>query len=217
MDTSAPLDRIAKDIEAVLRRVGQHRLMLAQMALAQSQALAELRSLIARSGGAAAGGVTVSDVDEDIRITALLGDLASGRAGRPARPTPKVLLVDDDRTTRNLISHFLRKEDYLVEKAAGGHDGLAKARGGRPDLVIVDAAVSGMDGFEFLTLLRRDPETAGLPVLMLSSIDEEEAIVKSLDEGADYIVKPFSPRILLAKIKKTLKDVRRNALDHRPL
>lgn len=217
MDTSAPLDRTAKDIEAVLRRVGQHRLMLAQIAQAQSQALAELRALIMRSGGAAAGGVTVSDVDEDIRITALLGDLVSGRAGRPARPTPKVLLVDDDPTTRNLISHFLRKEEYLVEKAAGGHEGLTKARDGRPDLIIVDAAVPGMDGFEFLTLLRRDPATAGLPVLMLSSIDEEEAVVKSLGEGADYIVKPFSPRILLAKVKKTLKDARRYALDHRPL
>jgi twitching motility two-component system response regulator PilH len=217
MDTSAPLDRIAKDIEAVLRRIGQHRSMLAQMALAQSQALAELRALLVRSGGASAGGLTVSDVDEDILATTLLGDLARGRAGRPAQPTPKVLLVDDDPTTRNLISHFLRKEEFLVEKASGGHDGLAKARGGRPDLVIVDAAVPGMDGFEFLTLLRRDPETAGLPVLMLSSIDEEEAVVKSLAEGADYIVKPFSPRILLAKVKKTLKDARRHAFDHRPL
>ncbi|OGD19409.1 MAG: hypothetical protein A2W03_15050 [Candidatus Aminicenantes bacterium RBG_16_63_16] len=144
----------------------------------------------------------------------------SGRAGRPAgpgRPTPKVLLVDDDPTTRNLISHFLRKEDFIVEKAAGGSDGLAKARSGRPDLLIVDAAVPGMDGFEFLSLLKRDPETARIPVLMLSSLDEEEAVVKSLDEGADYVIKPFSPRILVAKIKKTLKDARRHAVDCRPL
>lgn len=135
---------------------------------------------------------------------------------RPAK-TPKVLLVDDDPTTRNLISHFLRKENILVEKAAGGGDGLAKARNGRPDLVIVDAAVPGMDGFEILSLLKRDPETACVPVLVLSSLDEEEAIVRSLDQGADYMIKPFSPRILVAKIKQILRDGCDHAADHRRL
>jgi len=194
--------------------------MLAQMTAVQVQALNELRALLKMAGGLAAGGTTPAEVDEEIRATALVADLISGRAGRsevPARPTPKVLLVDDDPTTRNLISHFLRKEDFVVVKAAGGSDGLAKARSGRPDLLIVDAAVPGMDGFEFLSLLKRDPETSSIPVLMLSSLDEEEAVVKSLDEGADYVIKPFSPRILVAKIKKTLRDARRHAIDHRPL
>ena len=214
------MDRIAQDIEEAVRRIGRHRTMLAQMAAVQVRALNELKRLLKMAGGVAAGGTTPAEVDEEILSTALIGDLISGRAGRtagPGRPTPKVLLVDDDPTTRNLISHFLRKEDFLIEKAAGGSDGLAKARSGRPDLLIVDAAVPGMDGFEFLSLLKRDPETARIPVLMLSSLDEEEAVVKSLDEGADYVIKPFSPRILVAKIKKTLKDARRHAVDHRPL
>lgn len=217
MDTTAPLDRIAKDIEAVLRRIGQHRAMLAQMALAQSQALAELRALLVRSGGAAAGGVTVSDVDEDLRATALLGDLASGRAGRQARPNPKVLLVDDDPTTRNLISHFLRKEEFVVEKASCGNDGLAQAKRGRPDLLIVDAGVPGLSVYEILSLLKKDPETTDIPVLMLSQLDEEEEIVKSLEVGAHYLVKPFSPRVLVAKVKKILRDKCPHAVDHRPL
>lgn len=131
--------------------------------------------------------------------------------------TPRVLLVDDDPTTRNLISHFLRKEGILVEKAAGGGDGLAKARNGRPDLVVVDAAVPGVNGFEVLALLKRDPDTACIPVLMLSSLDEEEAIVRSLDQGADYMIKPFSPRILVAKIKQILREGCEHAADRRPL
>ncbi len=135
----------------------------------------------------------------------------------PARPAPKVLLIDDDPTTRNLISHFLRKEDFIVEKAAGGSDGLARARSGRPDLLILDAAVPGMGGFELISLLKKDPATSRIPVLMLSSLDEEEAVVKSLDEGADYVIKPFSPRILVAKIKKILRDACLHAIDHRPL
>ena len=133
------------------------------------------------------------------------------------RRTPRVLLVDDDPTTRNLISHFLRKEDFVVIKASGGSDGLARARNDRPDLLIVDAAVPGVNGFELLSLLKREPETSGLPVLILSSLDDEEAIVKSLDAGADYVIKPFSPRILVAKIKKILRDVCDHAADHRPL
>ena len=130
---------------------------------------------------------------------------------------PRVLLVDDDPTTRNLISHFLRKEEFVVMKASAGSDGLARAKTDRPDLLIVDAAVPGVNGFELLSLLRKDPETRGLPVLMLSSLDDEEAIVKSLEEGADYIIKPFSPRILVAKVRKILRDVCDHAVDRRSL
>lgn len=137
------------------------------------------------------------------------------RTGR--RSTPRVLLVDDDPTTRSLVSHFLRKEDIIVIKASGGSDGLARAKSDRPDLLIVDAAGPGLNGFELLSLLKREPETCGLPVLMLSSLDDEETIVKSLDAGADYVIKPFSPRILVAKVKKILRDVSDHAVDHRRL
>ena len=141
----------------------------------------------------------------------------AGRRAERRRPTPRVLLVDDDPTTRNLVSHFLHKEDFAVIKASDGNDGLARAKTDRPDLIIVDAAVPGMDGFELLSILKREPETRGLPVLMLSSLNDEEAIVKSLDAGADYIIKPFSPRILVATVKKILRDVCDHAIDHRPL
>ena len=133
------------------------------------------------------------------------------------RPGPRVLLVDDDPTTRNLISHFLRLEGILVEKAHSGSEGLARAKSGAPDLLIIDATVPGMDGGEFLTLLRKDPETRDLPVLMLSSIGEEDEIIKSLDQGADYVIKPFSPRILAAKVKKVLREAGAHAVARCPL
>jgi PleD family two-component response regulator len=217
MSEPGPDDRIGQDIEAAGRRIELHRTMLAQMAAVQAQVLGELKALLSLAGRVAAGGMTPAEVDEEIRATALIGTLASGRAGRPAQAIPKVLLVDDDPTTRNLISHFLRKEDIIVEKAAGGSDGLVRARTGRPDLLIVDAAVPGMNGFELLSALKKDPATSVIPVLILSPLDEEETIVKSLDEGANYLVKPFSPRILIAKVKKILRDARAHAPDHRPL
>lgn len=214
MSTPGPAERIVLDIEDAVRRVGQHREMLAHVAAVQAQALAELKALLTRAGGRTSGDMTPAEVDEEIRATALIRTVLSGR---PFRATPKVLLIDDDPTTRSLISHFLRKEDFIVEKAAGASDGLARARSGQPDLLIFDAAVPGVNGFELLSLLKKDPETARIPVLMLSSLDEEEAIAQSLDEGANYIIKPFSPRILVAKVKKILRDAYPHAVDHRPL
>ncbi len=214
MSTPGPAERIVLDIEDAVRRIGQHRAMLAHVAAVQAQALAELKALLKRAGGLETGDMTPAEVDEEIRATALIRTLLSGR---PFRATPKVLLIDDDPTTRNLISHFLRKESFLVEKAAGGSDGLARAKSGRPDLLIVDAAVPGVNGLELLSLLKKDPETAAIPVLMLSSLDEEEAVAQSLEAGANYILKPFSPRILVAKVKKILRDAYPHAVDHRPL
>lgn len=206
-----------RNVEDAVRRIERHRAMLADLVSAQARALFELKELTGRSGLPAERETALFDVDEEIRRTTLVRELVSGGAAAPKRATPKVLLIDDDPTTRNLISHFLRKENFLVEKSGDGNDGLAKARGGKPDLVILDVVVPGMGGFEVLSLLKRSPETADIPVLILSSLDEEEAIVKGLGEGADYITKPFSPRVLVAKVKKILKECGGHAVDPRPL
>jgi DNA-binding response OmpR family regulator len=154
-------------------------------------------------------------MNDDLTSAAKANVVPGPRTGRPR--APRVLLVDDDPTTRSLIAHFLHKEDFVVLKAADGGDGLARAKSDRPDLLIVDAAVPGLGGFEVLSILRRDPETRTLPVLMLSSLDEEEIIVESLDLGADYVIKPFSPSILVAKVKKILREAGERAADRRPL
>jgi DNA-binding response OmpR family regulator len=141
----------------------------------------------------------------------------AGRKAERRRPAPRILLIDDDPTTRNIVSHFLRKEDLVVIKASRGSDGLEMARNDRPDLLIINVAVAGVNGLELLSLLERESGTRGLPVLLLSSLDDEDAIVKSLDAGADYVIKPFSPRVLVAKVKKILRETSDHAVDRRPL
>jgi PleD family two-component response regulator len=217
VDKAIEKDRNMREFEDAVRRVERHRAMLADLVSAQAAALFEVKNLAEKAGMGPAGETVLLDVDEEIRRTTLFSGLISGAPDRPRRATPKVLLVDDDPTTRNLISHFLRKENFMVEKAGGGSEGLVKAKSGKPDLLILDVVVPGMGGFELLSLLRKDPETASIPVLILSSLDEEEAIVKGLEEGADYITKPFSPRVLMAKIKKILKESGGHAVDHRSL
>jgi PleD family two-component response regulator len=206
-----------REIEDALSRVGRHRTMLAELVEVQLKTLCELKELLALSGDTAPPGAPALDVALEIRRTSQAGRLLAGETGPPKRQIPKVLLVDDDPTTRNIISHFLRREEFIVEKAADGNDGLAKAKNGRPDLLIIDAVVPGLSGFELLTLLKKDPATAAIPVLMLSALGEEDVIVKGLEEGADYIVKPFSPQILVAKIKKILREQNDHAIDRRPL
>jgi len=134
----------------------------------------------------------------------------------PVKPS-RILLVDDDPTTRNLISHFLRKEKMSVEKASGGAEALSMAKDGKPDLMIIDLVVPGMGGVALLSLLKAASETSSIPVVILVPFDEEEDVVKALEAGADFIRKPFSPRILVAKIKKILKDASDHAPDHRRL
>jgi PleD family two-component response regulator len=207
----------ARDFEDALRRVARHRAMLAEIVEAQLRTLREMKALTAGPGGAALPAAPGLDVDAELRRTAEAARLLAAGPAADMRAIPKVLLIDDDPTTRNIISHFLRKEEFTVEKAADGADGLARAQSGRPDLLIIDAVVTGMDGFEIVSLLRKDPETAGIPVLMLSTLGEEAAIVKGLEEGADYIIKPFSPQILVATVRKILKERCDRALDRRPL
>ena len=206
-----------RKIEDAVRRVERHRIMLTELLSIQFQALRDLRELVDEAGGALPEGTPLPEVEAEMRRTSLVLAQVASETGGAKRVTPKVLLVDDDPTTRNLISHFLRKEEFIVEKAGNGSDGLARAKSGRPDLLIIDAVVPGMGGFELLTLLKRDAATAAIPVLMLSALGEEEAIIRGLEEGADYIVKPFSPQVLVAKIKKILREKSDHAVDRRSL
>jgi len=206
-----------RKIEDAVRRVERHRIMLTELLSIQFQALRDLKELVDEAGGALPEGTPLPEVEAEMRRTSLVLAQVASETGGAKRVTPKVLLVDDDPTTRNLISHFLRKEEFIVEKAGNGSDGLARAKSGRPDLLIIDAVVPGMGGFELLTLLKRDAATAAIPVLMLSALGEEEAIIRGLEEGADYIVKPFSPQVLVAKIKKILREKSDHAVDRRSL
>jgi len=118
----------------------------------------------------------------------------------------KILVVDDEISLQETLAYNLSKEGYTVEVAGDGNQALELARSSKPDLVILDVMLPGLDGFEVCRILRQE---ANIPVLMLTARDDEIDRVVGLEVGADdYLVKPFSMRELNARIKALLRRVR---------
>ncbi|MCI0371993.1 MAG: response regulator [candidate division NC10 bacterium] len=118
----------------------------------------------------------------------------------------RVLIVDDEKDIVELVRYHLEKEGFQCLQAADGGTALRLTRQHRPDLLILDLMLPGLDGLEVCRLLRQDPATARLPILMLTAKAEEVDRVVGLEVGADdYVVKPFSPRELVARVKAILR------------
>ena len=116
----------------------------------------------------------------------------------------QILVVDDEASIRELLSFNLKKNGYSVETAADGREALAKAAG--MDLVLLDIMLPEVDGLEVCRRLKADPQTSGIPIIMLTAKAEEIDRVLGLELGADdYVVKPFSMRELLARVKAVLR------------
>ena len=116
---------------------------------------------------------------------------------------PTILLVEDDRMIAEPLLFGLESEGFRVLHAATGPDGLRLAREGAPDLILLDVMLPGMDGFQVLRKIR---EESTVPVLMLTAREQEMDRVMGLESGADdYIVKPFSFRELLARVRANLR------------
>ena len=112
----------------------------------------------------------------------------------------RILLADDNADMRDYVRRILSRR-YEVEAVGDGDSALAAARERRPDLVLSDVMMSGLDGFELLRELRADPETVSIPVILLSARAGEESRIEGLEAGADdYLIKPFSARELLARV-----------------
>ncbi|MCB0338178.1 MAG: response regulator [Bdellovibrionales bacterium] len=117
-----------------------------------------------------------------------------------------IVLIEDERDIRELISFNLSKEQYQIQSAASGEEGLDLITSARPDLVVLDLMLPGIDGLEVCRRIRSNPTTASLPIIMLTARGEEADIVSGLELGADdYLTKPFSPRVLLARVKAALR------------
>lgn len=115
----------------------------------------------------------------------------------------KILVVDDEKSIRDLVTAYLDREDYDYKTASDGECGLELARSYQPDLIVLDIMLPGLDGIEFLTRLRRESDVY---VIMLTARGEETDKIIGLSVGADdYLVKPFSPRELVARIKAALR------------
>jgi two-component system alkaline phosphatase synthesis response regulator PhoP len=118
-------------------------------------------------------------------------------------PDATILVVDDEQSLLDLVTAYLRREGYEVHTARDGPSGLQAARVYRPDLIVLDIMLPGMDGLEVLTHLRRESDVY---VIMLTAKSEETDKVIGLSVGADdYLTKPFSPRELVARIKAALR------------
>jgi DNA-binding response OmpR family regulator len=131
---------------------------------------------------------------------------AARSAASPPRTRKRILVVDDEKDLVDLISYNLQRNGYEVLAAHDGAVALEIARSERPDLVILDLMLPGLDGMEVARQLRMDSATANLPVIMLTAKGEEVDVVVGLALGADdYITKPFSMKILLARLNTVLR------------
>jgi two-component system alkaline phosphatase synthesis response regulator PhoP len=121
-------------------------------------------------------------------------------------PGAKILVVDDEQSILDLVTAYLRREGYEVQTAVDGHGGLQAARAFKPDLIVLDIMLPGMDGLEVLAHLRRESDVY---VIMLTARSEETDKIVGLSVGADdYLTKPFSPRELVARVKAALRRLR---------
>ena len=122
----------------------------------------------------------------------------------------KILFIEDDMSLQKSIAYILDREGFEVICTRTGEDGIDLAKSKRPDLILLDLMLPGMDGFRVCEVIKKDPQTRHICIIMLTGRGMIEEIVKGLELYADdYITKPFEPRILLARITAVL---RRNLL-----
>lgn len=118
----------------------------------------------------------------------------------------RVLIVEDETDIANLMHFHLTREGYQPQIAQSGRTALEAIDQQRPDLVILDIMLPDLDGLEVCRKIKRDPATQQIPILMVSARGEESDIVVGLELGAeDYVTKPFSPRVLMARVKAALR------------
>jgi len=115
----------------------------------------------------------------------------------------KILVIEDDKFLRELISQKLLKEGYEVVEAVDGDSGLEKAKEEKPDLILLDLILPGIDGFEVLSKVKADPKISSTPVIILSNLGQKEDVEKGMKLGAaDFLVKAhFTPGEIVSKIK----------------
>ena len=117
----------------------------------------------------------------------------------------KILVIEDDPATLRLVDYSLKQEGYQIIKASNGLEGIRKALGESPDLVILDVMLPGMDGFEICFRLRSEPTTAKLPILMFSAKAQEIDKDTGIKVGADdYLTKPSAPADIINHVEKLL-------------
>ena len=118
----------------------------------------------------------------------------------------RVLVADDDELLLKLLEYKLMQQGYAVTCAQDGERALEIARAQKPDLIVLDGMMPGMDGLDVLRNLKEDENTRDIPIVMLTARNKEQDIVGGLNLGADeYLVKPFMPEELAVRIKRLVE------------
>jgi DNA-binding response OmpR family regulator len=130
----------------------------------------------------------------------------------------RALIVEDDADIVELVDHYLSKEGFNVEAERNGKRGLERLRDGDYQLLILDLQIPGLDGLALCAEVRRDKRTRGIPVVMLTARGDETDRVVGLEMGADdYVVKPFSPKELVARVRALFRRLERGEAEERLL
>jgi len=118
-----------------------------------------------------------------------------------------ILVIEDDKFLRELITQKLIKEDFEVSEAVDGEEGIKKIKEEKPDLILLDLILPGIDGFEVLSQMKKESTLASIPVIILSNLGQKDDVEKGLKMGAiDYLIKAhFTPGEIIDKIKAVLK------------
>jgi len=115
----------------------------------------------------------------------------------------KILIIEDSPTVCHMVEEVIVKKGYKIMLAVNGEEGLEMAKEGRPDLILLDITLPGIDGFEVLHRLRRDPETGSILTVMLTSKGDTGHIRRAIELKADdYLIKPFEAEELLTLVKR---------------
>jgi len=126
----------------------------------------------------------------------------------------RIFIVDDEPDIVELVTYNLAKEGFEVDSSFDGEEALNRIRKEEFDLIILDLMLPGMQGMEICRILRNDPRTKNIPIIMLTAKGEEVDKILGLEMGADdYMTKPFSPRELLARVKTVMRRVTEQAAD----
>ncbi len=120
----------------------------------------------------------------------------------------KILVVEDDKFLRELITQKLAREGYDVKEAVDGEEGVVKVKEEKPDVILLDLILPGIDGFEVLAKIKEDPEVENIPVVILSNLGQRDDVERGLKLGAvDFLIKAhFTPGEIIEKIEKIMKD-----------
>ena len=126
----------------------------------------------------------------------------------PSRPA-RVLVVDDNEVNVKLLIAMLASEHYFVSTAADGFEALAKIAAEKPDIVLLDVMMPGLDGFEACRRIKADPVMADIPVIMVTALSDADDLVRGFEVGADdFVTKPFNGLALMARVRLQLRRKR---------